>query len=70
MTCAEVTALVAQQGAVVLSTGEFTYDRYVSGPGACLPGEAARRSTVPTSDSGRCALKVCRTIIRQPRGGD
>ena len=69
MTCAETVALVQSQGGIVLSTGEFTYDRYVADRRSCLVGEAARSSYVPTSDVRRCQLKVCRPIIRSPQGG-
>jgi hypothetical protein len=69
MTCAETVALVQSQGGIVLSTGEFTYDRYVADRRSCLVGEVARASYVPTSDLPRCRLNTCRQIIRTPQGG-
>jgi hypothetical protein len=63
MSCGEAQALVAQAGAIVLSTGQHTYDRYVAHFGYCLPGEFLEREWVPTAD-GQCRLRVCRN---QPR---
>jgi hypothetical protein len=56
MTCAEATALVAQAGSIVLSTGQYTYDRYVAAPGYCFIGEYAWRSHAPTIDVRQCRL--------------
>jgi hypothetical protein len=54
MTCGQAQALVARQGAIVLSTGEFTYDRYVSDRRFCEVGEALRNEFVPTRDNPQC----------------
>jgi hypothetical protein len=68
MTCAEATALVRSQGAIVLSTGEFTYERYVSDRRFCMLDETTRASYAPTSDAAMCPLgNVCRLIIRRKR---
>jgi L-fucose isomerase-like protein len=68
MTCAEATALVQSEGGIVLSTGEFTYERYVSDQRSCLIGEGVRRTSAPTSDNARCQLgNVCVPIIRRKR---
>jgi hypothetical protein len=70
MSCAEATALVRSQGAVVLSTGEFTYERYVLDRRFCTYNETARASYAPTSDAAQCPLgNVCRLIIRRKRDG-
>jgi hypothetical protein len=58
MTCGQVVGLVNRSGAVVLTTGRFTYDRFVSGPGACSVGEAVRAVTVSTRD-GPCRVLHC-----------
>ena len=55
MSCRQATALVASRGAVVLSTGRHTYDRFVARPGFCLFGEYADRAWAPTRD-GRCVV--------------
>ena len=60
MTCAQANALVAQGGAVVLSTGRYTYNRFVARRGSCSLGEYAIPGRAPASD-GRCRLAfVCR----------
>lgn len=58
MSCAEVQATVARAGAIVLSTGRNTYNRYVANRGQCLWGEFMDYEWVPTAD-GRCRLQVC-----------
>jgi hypothetical protein len=55
MTCGQAARLVAGQGAVVLSTGPHTFDRFVVSPGYCAYGEYAYRRSAPTRD-GRCYL--------------
>jgi hypothetical protein len=65
MSCADAQALVASQGAVVLSTGEFTYQRYVATPGHCLVGEGASTGYAPTQDMPRCRVGwICRSPSR------
>jgi hypothetical protein len=60
MSCAEAAGLVAARGAVVLSTGRHTYDRFVAHAGYCQPDEYADRAFAPTR-SGQCRLGyVCR----------
>lgn len=63
MSCADTQALVASSGAIVLSTGQHTYERYVNTLAYCLPGESLEREWVPTTD-GQCRLKVCRDRLR------
>jgi hypothetical protein len=60
MTCAQAQALVEQQGAIVLSTGTYTYDRFVYHRGYCLPGEVFDREWVPAGDTPDCRLNVCK----------
>lgn len=56
MGCGQAKALVASRGAVVLSTGQNTFDRYVSSGAFCLSGEFARPAWVPTADDPQCAI--------------
>ena len=56
MSCAEARGLVAARGAVVLSTGRHTFDRFVSSPGYCLYGEYAYNASAPTRDRASCSL--------------
>lgn len=63
MTCAEVQASIARQGAVILRypgrTGPTLYDRYVVSDRLCFSGEYAKSSTVPTKDMGKCPVQHC-----------
>ena len=56
MTCDAARGVVAAQGAIVLSTGRHTYDRFVATPGFCSFGEWARSATAPTADTAQCPL--------------
>jgi hypothetical protein len=60
MSCAEARGIVEQNGAVVMSTGRYTFERFVATPGHCMHGEQARRARAPTRDRGDCqAGYVC-----------
>jgi hypothetical protein len=56
MTCAQAAATVARAGVIVLSTGEFTYDRFVSGIEHCMPRQTTRPGIAPTRDSAECQV--------------
>jgi len=56
MSCADANALVAAHGAIVLSTGAHTYDRYVAHQGFCTPQETTAPAWVPTFDSAQCFI--------------
>lgn len=56
MSCVAARALVVQRGAVVLSTGRFTYDRYVLHRGFCTPTEETEVTFVPTADNRSCYI--------------
>ena len=56
MPCGQAAATVATYGAVVMTTGQHTFDRFVAHQGFCLPGEYADRATAPTLDSPSCAI--------------
>ncbi|WP_422374746.1 hypothetical protein [Roseibium sp.] len=59
MTCGQVQSMINQRGAVVLSTGQHTFDRYVSNRNSCQHGEILRRDYVPTKDNNRCYVQRC-----------
>ena len=62
MSCRQAQNLVAAQGAVVMSTGQHTYERFVAHPGFCMTAEWAHSATAPTKDSARCPLGyICNT---------
>src|SRR5215210_1031833 len=56
MTCVQASGLVATRGAVVLSTGPYTYDRYVSGGNSCAINESTEPTWVPTHDKAQCFI--------------
>ena len=61
MSCQQAQNLVARSGAIVLSTGGQTYDRFVANPGYCLFGEYVYNGYAPTKDSQQCPLGyVCK----------
>ncbi len=62
MSCGQARGIVFSQGAIVLSTGGHTYDRFVAAPGFCSLGEWARPATAPTTDTADCPLGyVCQS---------
>jgi hypothetical protein len=61
MSCRQAASLVASRGAVVLSTGRHTFDRFVATPGFCFAGEWGEPAWAPTRD-GSCRLGyICRS---------
>jgi hypothetical protein len=56
MSCRQAQNLLARSGAVVLSTGPHTYDRFVRSPGYCEVAQWADSATAPTRDSRACPL--------------
>jgi hypothetical protein len=54
MSCGDVQALVQQNGAIVLSTGNGQFDRYVANGSFCGRGASAQPAAVPTIDRGNC----------------
>jgi hypothetical protein len=56
MTCGQARSVVASRGAAVLSTGQFTYDRFVSGRNFCEINETIEPVWVPTRDSPQCPI--------------
>ena len=56
MRCAQANALVTAQGGVVLNTGPYTYDRYVSSGRSCGSSEATSPAWVPTADNQQCFI--------------
>lgn len=56
MTCQQAAGLVANRGAVVLSTGPHLYDRYVASERLCWSGYYGRPAFVPTRDRPNCVI--------------
>ncbi|WP_262268681.1 hypothetical protein [Microvirga yunnanensis] len=68
MSCSRAAGLVAAQGAVVLGTGPYTYDRYVSGTNRCALGETIEPAWVPTADNPQCFVGYQCRLRTQPQG--
>ena len=64
MRCSQASDLVANRGAIVLRTGQYTYDRYVRSQAFCLSTEFTRPSWVPTADTPNCFVGY--TCVEQP----
>jgi hypothetical protein len=61
MTCGQAAATVAKAGAIVLTTGPGTYERFVASGAECLPGEFTEAAQAPTTDSPSCTVGyVCK----------
>ncbi len=56
MTCAQAQALVRSSGAIVLSTGGHTYDRFVVSRQFCTPEEELVATWAPTRDMQQCMV--------------
>ena len=72
MTCHQAQRFVASRGAVVMSTGQHTYDRFVVSGGYCEVAEWAVSATAPTKDARHCPLGYTCTStpplrVRSPR---
>jgi hypothetical protein len=68
MSCKAAAGLVAAHGAIVLSTGQWTYDRYVEDQGFCQRDEATRPAFVPTADNRQCFIGY--TCYQYPMNND
>jgi hypothetical protein len=66
MSCSEAKFLVTSRGAIVLSTGQYAYDRYVSSQASCLSGQFTRPAWVPTADAPQCFVGY--TCVDSPPG--
>lgn len=54
MSCIQAREIVGVEGAAVLGTGPFTYDRYVLHGGYCSYMQTTRPALVPTLDTPQC----------------
>jgi hypothetical protein len=62
MSCRQAQSVVARSGAIVMSTGRNTFDRFVASDRYCLPGEWADRAWAPTKDTSHCPIGyICKT---------
>ena len=59
--CAQLAATVRNRGAVVISTGPFTYDRYVNSGQFCVRPEIPVPTWISTIDALQCFVGyICR----------
>ena len=56
MSCQAAASMVASRGAVVMSTGPSTYDRFVRSQPYCTPTEVTRPAWVRTADNPQCFI--------------
>lgn len=56
MTCDQAYNLVQRHGAVVISTGRYTFERVVASSRWCQFEEITQRFYVPTRDDHRCRV--------------
>ncbi len=56
LTCAQARGLVRSHGSILLSTGRYTYDRYVVSVGFCPFGDYAKSAYVQTRDRNSCRI--------------
>lgn len=56
MTCDQARSLVLQRGAVVMTTGQYTYKRFVSRQSYCDYWERAASAWTATRDDPQCRI--------------
>ena len=56
LTCPQVQNLVRSHGSILLSTGKYTYDRYVVSVAFCPSGDYAKSAYVQTRDRKSCRI--------------
>ena len=66
MTCQQAQMMVQQQGAVVMTTGRHTYQRFVAHRGYCDYWETTRTARTATRDDPKCRIGY----ICEPRMDD
>ena len=60
MSCAQAQQTVYQYGAAVMTTGQYTFQRFVAGGGYCHPHQWSAPFWAATKDTKRCPLLICR----------
>ena len=65
--CAQATAIVAARGAIVLSTGGSTYDRFVSDSRFCSFAQTTVPAWVPAIDTPQCFVGYRCKVVREQR---
>jgi cobalamin synthase len=69
MSCAAAQALVRNQGAIVMTTGQYTYERIVANRSFCDWDEDTWIKIAPTLDNPKCRVgSYCRARINDGDG--
>lgn len=55
-TCHQARALVHSHGTILLSTGRYTFDRFVANRSYCALGDYVKRAYAPTRDRNMCEI--------------
>jgi len=67
MSCQAASNLVSARGAVVLSTGTYTFDQYVRSSEFCPTGQTIDPAWIPTADQSQCFVGYrCRGVSQGP----
>lgn len=70
MNCDQIQSFIAERGAAVMTTGQYTYDRYVQDRWQCFSiSEDAVRVYIAARDTAQCPVKRCETSERVERRG-
>ena len=59
MTCDQVQSMIEERGAVVITTGQHTYERFVGGRFSCETPYVQLRTRITTRDTDRCIVYAC-----------
>ena len=62
LTCAQTHDLIERYGGINLKSGQFKFDRYVTGRNHCFAGQSVRTTFVPTKDSKKCSVLICAEV--------
>jgi hypothetical protein len=63
MTCQQTQSLIDRQGAITISTGRHTYERFVAYDGYCYHPEVRRITYIKTRDTNECPVYHCERPI-------
>jgi hypothetical protein len=64
MTCHQTQALIEQRGAITISTGRHTYERFIAYDGYCYHPEVRHITYISTKDTDQCPVFHCEQPIR------
>ncbi|TKT80073.1 hypothetical protein [Aquamicrobium sp. LC103] len=59
MSCEQTQALIQRSGAIVLTTGRHTYDRYVAAWRFCNYPDVPKQTWIATRDTPQCLVYNC-----------